>query len=177
MNSDTPRAPAAGSVLAATQNTSAWTELVMKILEPFSTYWSPSFTAVVSRAATSEPPDGSVTPMAQTVSPVIMGRRYCAFCSGVPWRAMCVDDMSVCTSTLIGIPIARQRQSSSQNTSVIQTSPPLPPYSTGWRMPRNPSSPMRRYSDLGNSAAASHSSTYGTTSLVTKPRTWSRKMS
>ncbi len=42
----------------------------MKVFEPLSTHWSPSRTAVVLSAARSEPPEGSVMPMAVSSSPL-----------------------------------------------------------------------------------------------------------
>ena len=70
MNIEMPREPLAlGSVLAATNTTSALTPLVMNIFDPLSTQWSPSRRAVVRIAATSEPASGSVTATAVRISP------------------------------------------------------------------------------------------------------------
>ena len=55
----------------------------MKVLEPLSIQSSPSRTAVVFNAARSEPPDGSVIPMAVINSPVQNPGSQRCFCSSV----------------------------------------------------------------------------------------------
>jgi len=57
--------------------------LVIKVLEPLMIQSSPSLTAVVLSEARSEPPEGSVIPMAVSSSPVQnFGSQRC-FCSSV----------------------------------------------------------------------------------------------
>ncbi len=53
-------------VFASMHIQSACSELVIHIFCPFMTQSSPSLTAVVFTAATSEPPEGSLTPMQAT---------------------------------------------------------------------------------------------------------------
>ena len=55
----------------------------MNVFEPLSTQSSPSRTAVVLSAARSEPPDGSVMPMAVTISPEQNPGSQRCFCSSV----------------------------------------------------------------------------------------------
>ena len=55
-----PRWREPGSVVAKTMNSWAWGALVMKHFSPLSTQRSPSRSAVVRRAAASEPASGSV---------------------------------------------------------------------------------------------------------------------
>ena len=68
---------------AATSTMSAEPPLVMKVLEPLITQPSPSRTAVVRRFARSDPPPGSVMPMAVTSSPLAARGSQRAFCSSV----------------------------------------------------------------------------------------------
>ncbi|MCY1225205.1 hypothetical protein D9M72_373950 [compost metagenome] len=62
--------------------------LLMKVLLPLMTYSSPSRTAVVRSAFTSEPPPGSVMATARICSPAQMPGSHFCFCSSVPRRAM-----------------------------------------------------------------------------------------
>ncbi len=57
---------------------------VVQIFEPLSTHSSPSLTALVRAAATSEPPLGSDRNCIQISSPFRMAGRCCRFCSSVP---------------------------------------------------------------------------------------------
>ena len=68
-NSVMPLAFFSGLVRAATTTRSAEQPLVMKVLEPLRIQSSPSRTAVVLSAARSEPPEGSVMPIAVSSSP------------------------------------------------------------------------------------------------------------
>ena len=68
-NSEMPLAFFSGAVRAATTTRSALPPLVMNVLEPLMTQSSPSRTAVVLRLARSEPPPGSVIPIAVSSSP------------------------------------------------------------------------------------------------------------
>ena len=73
--SEMPLAFFSGLVRAATSTRSAEPPLVMKVLEPLMIQSSPSRTAVVRRLARSEPPPGSVMPIAVTSSPVARPRQ------------------------------------------------------------------------------------------------------
>ncbi len=68
----TPLAPAARSVLQITMIMSALVPFEMKVLLPLMTHSSPSRTAVVRQAFTSEPPPGSVIATARMVLPAQM---------------------------------------------------------------------------------------------------------
>ena len=57
---------------------------VVQIFDPLSTHWSPSRTAVVSAAATSDPPLGSDRNCIHSSSPRRIGGRWRCFCSSVP---------------------------------------------------------------------------------------------
>jgi hypothetical protein len=75
-NSDRPRLGlAAGSVRAATMNTSPWSALVTKLLTPSSTQPSGARRAAQVMAATSDPASGSVTAIEQMMLPPIMPGR------------------------------------------------------------------------------------------------------
>ena len=84
MNADTPRPPAAGSVLAMTTAVPATLPLVMKAFVPSSTKASSASTARVSIAAASEPAPGSVRPQAPRTSPRASGGTYRSRCARVP---------------------------------------------------------------------------------------------
>ena len=63
--------------------------LVSHIFWPVSTHSSPSRTALLRIAATSEPMPGSLIENAPRTSPVAIRGRYLCFCSSVPcWRIM-----------------------------------------------------------------------------------------
>ena len=78
-----PLAFFSGLVRAATTTRSALPPLVMKVLEPLMIQSSPSWTAVVRRLARSEPPPGSVMPMAVSSSPEQNLGSQRSFCSSV----------------------------------------------------------------------------------------------
>ena len=82
-NSEIPLAFFSGAVRAATTTRSAQPPLVMKVLAPLITQSSPSRTAVVFRFARSEPPPGSVIPIAVSSSPVQNAGSQRCFCSSV----------------------------------------------------------------------------------------------
>src|SRR5688500_9304183 len=85
--------------------------------------------------------------------------------------------MSQCTPTAIAKEPERERAHSSWSTALMRTSAPAPPYFSSYSTPRKPSSPMRGQIDFGMRPAASHSSTWGATSLSTKLRTAARNIS
>ena len=82
--SEVPLAPSAGSVLATTMMKFASWPLVMKVLDPFTTYWLPVLMAVVLTPCRSDPVPGSVMAMAPTSSPDCSRGSQRAFCSAVP---------------------------------------------------------------------------------------------
>ena len=86
--SEMPLAFFSGAVRAATRTMSAEPPLVMKVLDPLMIQSSPSRTAVVLRLARSEPPPGSVMPMARRHSPVAILGSQRSFCSWVPSSTM-----------------------------------------------------------------------------------------
>ena len=57
--------------------------LVMNVLDPFTSHWSPSRIAVVVIEARSEPMPGSVMAMAVMSSPDAMPGNHRAFCSSL----------------------------------------------------------------------------------------------
>ncbi len=84
INAEMPLVPSSLLVMANTTNTLAKPALVMKILEPLSTQWSPLSSATVFCMAASVPAPGSVRPNAPSHSPLDSLLRYFAFCSSVP---------------------------------------------------------------------------------------------
>jgi hypothetical protein len=58
--------------------------LLIHVLAPSMTHWSPSRTAAVLRWARSEPPRGSVSAIVARSSPVAIRGRYVCRCSSVP---------------------------------------------------------------------------------------------
>ena len=85
MNAEMPLFPRLLSVIAKITNTLANPALVMKILLPLSTQWSPLSSATVFCMAESVPAPGSVRPKAPSHSPEASLVRYFCFCSSVPY--------------------------------------------------------------------------------------------
>ena len=83
-----PLVPRLLSVMAKTTNTLANPALVMKILEPFRTQWSPLSSATVFCMAASVPALGSVRPKAPSHSPEQSLDRYFSFWAPVPYSLM-----------------------------------------------------------------------------------------
>ena len=97
---------AAGTDLSVTANTrkvSAKPELVVKIFSPLMTYSSPSFTAVVRPAATSEPAPGSVRPKQPILLPSTSGRSHFSFCSSVANSLMLEAQREVWTDRVMPV--------------------------------------------------------------------------
>ncbi len=176
-NSETPWWPAPGSVLATRVRNCARVPLVMNILRPLTRHASPSRTACVRIAATSEPASGSVIAIAPIFVPAIAGRSQRSRWSSVPNSPSAGVAMCVCTEIAIGMAPAPQRASSSTKTRPAARSPPLPPHRTGKCRPRKPSSPHRRNRSSGKWRAVSHASTWGRTSDSTNRRTVPRSSS
>jgi hypothetical protein len=85
--------------------------------------------------------------------------------------------MSVWTKTVIATPENVDRPSSSASTTVASVSISEPPYCAGYRMPRKPSSPMRRSTSRGTIPSCSHCNARGLISSSTKRRIWARSNS
>src|SRR4051812_25455686 len=83
-NAEMPRCPAEGSVLANTVYRSEMPALVIQYLVPFNTHESPSRTARVFMAATSDPASGSDRQYEHCDSPDATRGRYRAFNSSEP---------------------------------------------------------------------------------------------
>ena len=128
-------------------------------------------------AATSEPPPGSVTAIAQRYRPVQTPGRYFSFRASLPVQYRCGEAMSFCTPTAMAREPERERAISSWSTAEVRKSAPAPPYFSSYSTPRKPSSPMRGQMDRGIWPASSHSSMWGATSLSTNDRTVCRNMS
>ena len=62
--------------------------LLMKVLEPLSTQWSPLSTALVRMPCRSEPAPGSVIAIAEISSPETSPGSQRCFCSSVPREEM-----------------------------------------------------------------------------------------
>jgi len=59
-------------------------ELVMKALEPLTTHWPSTTSALVLVPPASEPASGSVRPKPARVRPAARSGSHCCFCSAVP---------------------------------------------------------------------------------------------
>ena len=119
--------------------------LVMKVFDPFSTYSSPSSTAVVAMPARSLPVPGSVIAMAVMSSPDAMpGSHRCA-CSGLQYSMKYGVVMSLCRVSPRPAPPMPAAASSSASTMLKRKSlVPPPPYCSGTAMPRKPNWPAER---------------------------------
>ena len=167
-----PACPPSSVVRASRQSQSAWSEFVMYLFDPLMTHSSPSRTARVRRAATSEPASGSVTAIAATASPRSAGARKRSFWSWVPKRASDGVAMSTCTPNAMPIAPWSARPISSASTTVKKWSAPPPPYSGSYSRPRNPSDAIsRKTSWSGIHSASSQASTRGLISCSTNFRT------
>ena len=154
----------ASPVLAAMKYKSACTPLVMNILVPLSTQWSPSRLAVVRMPATSEPAPGSDTPTAVMHSPEVMRGMYLAFCAAVPAWCKCGLAMSVCTSTVMMKPAKVDCDKASANTKLAMASAPPPPSSGSYIKPSKPASPILRNTSRGTLPSSSQACAKGSTS-------------
>ena len=130
---------------------------MIQVFAPSITQASPSRRAVVRIAATSEPVSGSEMAIAPTFVPAIEGASQRRFCSGVPWRWIAPVAMNCCTETAATKPPMSERGSSSRKASAWKIEAPVPPSSSGKRIPRKPRSPIRRKTSRGIRRASSHS--------------------
>ena len=103
MNRLMPRWPEPGSVCATNVRKCARVPLVMNIFVPVMRQTSPSRSARVRIAATSEPASGSVIAMAPIFSPAIAGRSQRSRCASEPKCASAGVAMSDCTEIAIAI--------------------------------------------------------------------------
>ena len=126
---ESPRWPAAGSVLANTTVHAAWPALEMKVFEPLSTYSSPRRTAVVLMRATSDPASGSVSPKAQRIGSSSSGVSHWRFCSSLP-ASSTGPEPSVLAVIETAMP-AQPQESSSPISIPSKPGRPRPPYSWG----------------------------------------------
>ena len=75
--------------------------LVIHILAPLITHWSPSSRAVVRVDAASDPACGSVRPNAPSASPVVSRGSHWACWAGEPKRAMGIAPSDTAASSVI----------------------------------------------------------------------------
>ena len=161
-----PAKPVPGSSEANTTVRSAIPPQVMKRLLPFSTYSSPSRTAVVFIAPASEPESGSVNASAPSrISPSVgvhMGRNRAA-CSGV---AMWLIAVAASAFAIIPVPIPPhpQESSSAMISAVIPSSPPCPPNGP----PASPRAAPFFVTSHANSSRSSNSAATGRISFTAK---------
>src|SRR5947207_2228279 len=120
--------------------------LVIQYLVPFSTYESPSRTARVFMAATSEPASGSLKQYDACDSPDAIRGRYRCLRSSEP--QLMTGIMPSFEISIIRLVDAQARDSSSTMIAWVTWSAPVPPYSTG--MPRAGSSMDRQASKLSH---------------------------
>ncbi len=114
---------------------------VVNIFCPSMIQSSPSRTARVFAAATSEPESGSVYPRAKMISPARNGGRNLCFCSSEPTARMVRPTITDCPSPSVGTPA---RRSSSRIAVISNGSRPCPPYSTGHDAAIQPRAPSAR---------------------------------
>ena len=103
----------------------------MNIFVPVMCHTSPSRSARVRIAATSEPASGSVIAIAPIFSPAIAGRSHRSRCASEPNCASAGVAMSDCTEIAIAIAAAPARASSSMKTMPAARSPSPPPHCGG----------------------------------------------
>src|SRR5512143_2084819 len=175
-NAEIPFLPRERSVTAITTAMSAMPPLVMKFLEPFSTKWPPSRTAVVRIPPASEPEPGSVRPQQPTRSPLASGVRKRRFCSSLPARLTCAAARLWCAASESATP-ASARDSSSITSAQSSTDSPEPPYSAAQQTPVSPSSPSFVNTSRGKPCRSSHSREWGRSSRSAKSRTVLRSCS
>ena len=171
-----PLAPSSLSVTAKTMQKSATSPPVMKVFSPLITHSSPSRTAVVRMLRASEPAPGSVIAKQLIFSPSMVGRRYAACCSSLAWNRMlsASPPNRNCTN---------DRPSSISISALITAPSPIPPYSSGVWMPKNPAAFALSCSSRSSSSVSPRSlrrsrsrtvCSSGMISRVTNVRTQSR---
>ncbi len=172
-----PLAPFSGEVRTAVTTRSALKPLVMKVLEPLMTQPSPSRTAVVLSAARSEPPPGSVMPIARRISPETMPGSQRSFCSCVPRATMYGAVMSVWMPTQDASAALTLLSSSAKTALKRKSSAPAPPNSSGTSRPSSPSSPAWSQKSRGSDLSSMYCSMCGATFLARNAAQLSRKAS
>src|ERR1022692_2612509 len=153
---ETPRRPGSPVRTASTMK-SAREPLVIQSFCPEMTNSSPSARAVVRRAATSEPPPGSLMPSAPIHSPAMAGRMKTSLCSAVPSSLMMGMVSSPCTMRPMPVPGLSAHAMDSMAAAVAHQSRPLPPSSVAMRIPNRPRSAALRKISRGKMPASSHS--------------------
>ena len=164
----TPRAPGP-PVRTAVVTKSARVPLVMNVLAPSTTNSSPSRTARVRSAPTSEPASGSVTPSDPMSSPARVGRTNRSIRSLSPEATMCGRAIAWVNSAASSPEEAPASTIASIDVTTSIRSPPCPPTSSGKPMPSSPAAAASRCRERGISPASSHAASRGTTCRRTNP--------
>ncbi len=160
---------APGSVLASTITMPERQPFVTHIFWPLRTYSSPSRTAVVRIACTSEPACGSVIENEERITPVASLGRKRSRCSSVPCRRIIVAAMN--EPFTIPDSVTHPRESSITISAYVSSPSPSPPYSSGIVVPKRPISRIVTTIDSGYSSRCSRSEATGITSRSTNERT------
>ena len=129
--------------------------LVSHIFWPSSTYSSPSRTARLLMAATSEPQPGSLIENPPRSSPAAISGSRRSFCASVPWCMSMYATMKcvlITPDTLI-----QPRATCSTTRAYVSSDSPRPPYSSGIMSPNRPISFMPSTIASGNSSLCSRS--------------------
>src|SRR5882724_3758460 len=155
-----PRRRSGWSVRAMIIMRSAVPAFVAQAFEPLSTQWPPSRIACDLSDAASDPASASESAKPASNSPRAIGFNQRSFCSGVP----CL------TSIVVGIALwmptetaraASAAEISSSTMRYVSVSSPIPSYSSGVHMPRNPSLPSSSITSRGKWLVRSHSAANG----------------
>eukprot|EP00754_Rhynchopus_humris_P034068 Rhum_TRINITY_DN15502_c7_g1::Rhum_TRINITY_DN15502_c7_g1_i1::g.161062::m.161062 len=117
------------SDLASRKYQSATPPFVIHILLPFTTQWSPFFTARVFNPCTSEPAPGSVTQYAALSGSSVRRPRYFFFCASLPATSRGAEARPF-ASRAVPTPL-QPYASSSVSTTEARLLIPDPPYSSG----------------------------------------------
>ena len=114
---------------------------VIKFFAPLMIQYSPSFTATVFMFPASDPVLGSVNPQAPIHSPLAsLGNHFC-FCSSLANCKIWLVQRELCAAT--DKPMEPSTLEISTRVLMYSKYPrPAPPYSTGTKIPINPSSPI-----------------------------------
>src|SRR6266566_7066897 len=139
---------------------SAVPAFVAHAFAPFSTQSFPSFVACARRDAASDPASASDSANPASSSPRAIGRSQRSFCAGVPCFTSIVVGMALCMPMETAM-AASAAEISSSASRYVTVSSPMPSYSSGVVMPRNPSFPSSSITFLGNSHVRSHSAAKG----------------
>ena len=170
MKAEMPRFPLARSVTAIRMATAPTDAFVMKFFEPFSTHWLPSRTAVVFVPARIRSGLG----LRQAPGREPLSRRQLRHV--LPPLGLGAELVEVVRAEAV---VGRERKGDRRihardlfdDRGVVHVGQsPAPPYSSGKRTPRKPSSPSLRKTSPGNSWASSQRMTWGRISASQKSR-------